>query len=235
MTTTIFITGADKGLGLSLASKSAQRGFLVFAGLYAWADHLQELADRFPDQIHIVPLDVTDIGSVRRAAQVVTEQTEALDILINNAGIYPHQFAVTLEETDFTDPAIFDMLDVNSLGPLRVTQQFLPLLEKSQSKRIINISSEAGSIADCPRDGEYIYCMSKAALNMQSMILQRALRGRGFKVLAIHPGWMRTDMGGPDANLHPDQSAEAIMTLALKDWQLDDPIYMDYAGKLLPW
>jgi NAD(P)-dependent dehydrogenase (short-subunit alcohol dehydrogenase family) len=77
--------------------------------------------------------------------------------------------------------------------------------------------------------------MSKAALNMQSRILQNYLRPRGFKVLAVHPGWMRTNMGGPNASISPDESAEGIFQLALKEWTADDPIYVDYRGVPLPW
>ena len=77
--------------------------------------------------------------------------------------------------------------------------------------------------------------MSKAALNMQSKILQNYLGSRGFKVLAIHPGWMRTNMGGPNAAISPDESAEGIFQLALREWKADDPIYVDYRGVPLPW
>jgi NAD(P)-dependent dehydrogenase (short-subunit alcohol dehydrogenase family) len=126
-------------------------------------------------------------------------------------------------------------MDVNAFGPLRVIQQFLPLLKKGPRKLIINISSEAGSLADCCRSMEYAYCMSKSALNMASRILQNALAPAGFKVLAIHPGWMRTDMGGPEADIAPDEAADGIFELAMRQWQLDDNIYMDYQGTILPW
>jgi NAD(P)-dependent dehydrogenase (short-subunit alcohol dehydrogenase family) len=116
-----------------------------------------------------------------------------------------------------------------------VIQHFLPLLEKGERKLIINISSEAGSIADCKRSSEYAYCMSKSALNMASKIIQNALKARGFKVLAIHPGWMRTEMGGQDADIHPDEAADGIFQLAMRQWQPEDEIYMDYQGSILPW
>ena len=126
-------------------------------------------------------------------------------------------------------------MNVNSFGPLRVVQQFQSLLEKGEGKLIINISLEAGSIADCRRENQFAYCMSKAALNMQSKILQNYLSPRGFKVLAVHPGWMRTNMGRPNAAISPDESAEGIFRLALREWNADDPIYMDYQGVPLPW
>lgn len=77
--------------------------------------------------------------------------------------------------------------------------------------------------------------MSKAALNMQSKILQNYLKPRGFKILAVHPGWMKTDMGGVEADIHPDEAAEGIFNLAVKNWDPDDAIYMDYRGQPLPW
>jgi NAD(P)-dependent dehydrogenase (short-subunit alcohol dehydrogenase family) len=77
--------------------------------------------------------------------------------------------------------------------------------------------------------------MSKAALNMQSRILQNDLESRGFRVLVIHPGWMRTDMGGPEADIHPDEAAEGIFGLSMKPWKAGDPMYMDYQGKTFPW
>ena len=92
-------------------------------------------------------------------------------------------------------------------------QQFLPLLEKSGLKLIINILSEAGSVADCRRENQFAYCMSKAALNMQSKILQNYLKPRGFKILAIHPGWIRTNMGGPQAPLPAEGAAEVEVLL----------------------
>jgi len=158
-----------------------------------------------------------------------------LDILINNAGVFFSQTKLPLAEVDLDDGHLESMMAVNAFGPLRVTRQFLPLLEKGRLKRIVNISSEAGSISDCGRDSWFGYCMSKAALNMQCGILQRHLKPKGFKVLAIHPGWLRTDMGGAEADLDPEVSAEAIFGLATRKWSLDDPIYMDYTGKPLNW
>ncbi len=235
MSDTVFITGADKGLGLALVEKFLSAGLRVFAGQYSVGDNLQTLAVRFPQTLAVVPLDVTSLDSVRRAARIVAEQTDALDVLINNAGIFIRSADVPLEQLDLADQNLERTLDVNTYGPLRVTQQFLPLLRKGRRKRIINISSEAGSVADCTRDAWYAYCMSKAALNMQSKILHNYLALHGFKVLAVHPGWMRTDMGGPEAELDPAESAAGIFDLAMRDWSPDDPIYVDYRGRPMRW
>jgi NAD(P)-dependent dehydrogenase (short-subunit alcohol dehydrogenase family) len=232
---TVFITGADRGLGLSLTDRFLHAGFRVFSGIRQSAGNLVELTRQFPQELAIIPLDVANISSVRQAALLVSRQTPTLNILINNAAVYLQKPVKPLEELDFSDMHFQKTMDVNAFGPLRVSQQFLPLLEKGGRKLILNISSEAGCIADCSRTSEYAYCMSKSALNMASKILQNYLKPRGFKVLAIHPGWMRTDMGGSDADIHPDQAAEGIFALAMKQWQPDDEIYMDYRGQVLPW
>lgn len=235
MQKTVFITGADKGLGLSLAGRFIEGGFQVFAGNYLPGEALKKAAEQFPDRLRLVGLDVTDMISIRQAVQIVAEQTPALDILINNAAVYLEKPIKPLQDLDFGDMHFQKTMDVNAFGPLRVTQQLLPLLEKGQRKLIVNISSEAGGITDCQRPSEYAYCMSKSALNMASKILQNALKPGGFKVLAIHPGWMRTDMGGQEADIAPDEAAEGIFRLAMKAWQPEEAIYMDYQGSVLSW
>lgn len=233
MTETVLITGANRGLGLVLTDEFLRQGFHVFAGCRRSGERLQSLAAHFPRDLTIVPLDVADAESVRQAARTVAGLTDALDILINNAAVYLEGSRPPLED----DPGShwLQTLDVNALGPLRVTQQFLPLLAKGRRKMIVNISSEAGSIANCWRDREYAYCMSKAALNMQSKILHNYLSPRGFRVLAVHPGWMRTDMGGPNADIDPTEAAVGILALVMKDRSPDEPIYVDYRGNPMAW
>jgi NAD(P)-dependent dehydrogenase (short-subunit alcohol dehydrogenase family) len=231
----IFITGTNRGLGLSLTAKFLREGFRVFAGTRSNSHDLQQLTKEFPKSLNTVPLDVTDMGSIRQAGTTISQHVDTLDILINNAGIYAEQDGSALEHIELTTRYLQQPMDVNAFGPLRVTQQLLPLLGQGQRKLIVNVSSEAGSIADCWRDWGYAYCMSKAALNMQSKILQNHLGPKGYKVLAVHPGWMQTDMGGPDASIHPDEAAEGIFALTQKSWQPDDPIYMNYKGSAMRW
>jgi NAD(P)-dependent dehydrogenase (short-subunit alcohol dehydrogenase family) len=235
MTETVLITGADKGLGFSLTRRFLQAGAQVFAGSFADPDGLTGLAKEYPQTLNVLPLDVSAMDSIVRAVQQVRKSTPGLDVLINNAGVHIEKEAALLEELDFTDGHLERTLAVNTFGPLRTIQQFLPLLKEGRRKLIINISSEAGSIADCPRGGEFAYCMSKSALNMQSKILQNYLGPQRFKVLAVHPGWMRTDMGGQSADISSDQAAEGIFKLAGKDWSPQDEIYLDYQGKALRW
>jgi NAD(P)-dependent dehydrogenase (short-subunit alcohol dehydrogenase family) len=232
----VFITGADKGLGFSLTSRFLQAGWQVFAGIYVTATNLQTLEKEHGLRLVFIPLDVTDMASVVAARRQTLARTSALDILVNNAAVYlPPKPVKPLVELDLADGHLEMTINVNTFGPLRNTQQFLPLLERGRRKLIINISSEAGSIENCWRTSEYAYCMSKAALNMQSRILHNALTPRGFQVLVIHPGWMRTDMGGPEADIHPDEAAERIYHLANKPRTTGEAIYMDYMGNPLPW
>lgn len=231
----VLITGADAGLGLSLVRRFLQGEYEVFAGVYKSAVELNRSIEEYADSLRLIPLNVADMDSVCNAANQVTRLTAALDIVINNAGIHLESSKGSLEQLDFTDGHLQQTMDINAFGPLRVVQQFLPLLERGGPKLIVNISSEAGSIADCQRENQFAYCMSKVALNMQSKILQNYLKPRGFKVLAVHPGWMRTNMGGPQAPLPSDESAEAIFKLAMQEWSAEDPIYVDYQGAHLRW
>jgi len=232
---TVLITGADAGLGLSLVKRFLQGGFAVFAGVHRSMDALNVLASEYGDALSLIPLNVADLESVRAAARLVGEQTNSLDIIINNAGIHLDNSKLPLEQLDLSDQHLQRTMDVNAFGPLRVVQQFLSLMEKGEMKLVLNISSEAGSIADSKRENQFVYCMSKAALNMQSKILHNYLKPRGFNVLVVHPGWMRTNMGGPSAAINSDESAAGIFDLATREPKQGDPIYIDYRGEPLPW
>ncbi len=228
----VLITGAGRGVGLCLTKKLLELGFTVFAGCYRVEEHLKGLTASFPG-LQIIPLDVTSDSSVLSAVDLVSKAAGGLDILINNAAVHLDTTMNLLEDVVLDDiPKTFA---INTIGPLRVTKYFLPLLLQGAPKTIVNISSEAGSIGDCTRRGEYDYTMSKAALNMQSKILQNYLKPKGFKILALHPGWVRTDMGGPNADISPQESADGIIKLILRDWKPDDGIFFDYQGKELPW
>jgi NAD(P)-dependent dehydrogenase (short-subunit alcohol dehydrogenase family) len=183
-----------------------------------------------------LPQNVTDKESILQSVAITAEHTEgSLDILINNAGISPPDKLIKLEELDLWSGWPERTIAVNALAPMRVTQAFLPLLALGSLKKIAMITSEAGSIGENWRNYGYSYGMSKAACNMFSQILQRALKPRGFKVLLFHPGWMRTDMGGAQAHIAAETAAEGIYKLTMRDWSLDDPMYMDYTGKLFRW
>ena len=214
---TIFISGANRGLGLSLAKLYLEAGNRVFAGTRSASAPLTALESQYPGAMHLVVIDVSSEESVRAAGEAVGRMAGRLDLIINNAALlYRETAANPIERIDLDAAA--ETLDVNAMGPLRVLKYFLPLLDTGPREMVVNISSEAGSIADCQRDAWYAYCMSKAALNMASMILQNYLRGKGIKVLAVHPGWMRTRMGGEDAKRHAGVRARHTSFLASGAW-----------------
>jgi len=233
MTRTVLITGANRGLGQCLADEFATNGWRVFAARRRPLEH-SELRRADPEAaITPVALDVSDMASVLAAARAVAAVTPSLDILINNAAINPTpEYGSPLGELDFD--AIAQTYDINAIGPLRVTQSLLPLLERGTRKLIINVSSEAGSLAHSWRDRSYGYCMSKAALNMQTTILDRALKPRGFDVIALHPGWMRTDMGGADAHLDPRDAAREMFAL-IANAGPETPRFVQHDGAPFPW
>lgn len=229
----IFITGANRGLGLALAKQSVESGHRVFAGTRHPSEPLALLGKQHRG-LHPIIVDVTDEESIEAAGEAVAREVDRLDLIINNAGILFQETTMNpIERMDFDAAA--QTLDVNSLGPLRVLKHFLPLLYGRPGTKVLNISSEAGSLADCRRDASYAYCMSKAALNMASVILQNYLREKGVKVLAVHPGWMRTRMGGQEGRYDPEESARAILALAEKDWRIDGPLFVDHTGAPLRW
>lgn len=234
MNRSVLITGADHGLGYALVEAFLASNFTVFAGQYIDESPLTNLELRRPQNLYIIPLDVTQLFSVENAAQRVAGITNQLDILINNAGIHLENSRKPLEEADLE--AMTAMFQLNSMGPLRVTRAFLPLLRRGDLKRIINISSEAGSITNCNwRKSEFGYSMSKAALNMQTKLLHNYLAPEGFKLLVVHPGWMRTQMGGAQADIDAKEAAVGIQRLTLSDALNGEDIFLDYLGNPLPW
>ena len=237
MTKTAYVTGSDRGLGLALVQVLLRRGYKVFAGSYMpeWGD-LVKLTQEYQSMLHILPLDVTDEESVKKAAATIQEEVSHLDLVINNAGIFKDSSGDIVDELNFDD--MKRLYDTNTLGPLRVTNSIIKLLTEGTQKLLVNISSEAGSISDCWRKSEIGYSMSKTALNMQSAILQNRLKEYGVKVLAFYPGYVRSYMLGQlntEATVEPIDSAEGIIEQSLKPQSLEGPIYLDYQGNPIDW
>ncbi|MBP7902404.1 MAG: SDR family NAD(P)-dependent oxidoreductase [Spirochaetes bacterium] len=231
----ILITGADKGLGLSLAEHFSDNGYYVFAAHFqVVSDNLLKLSKK-NCSVKLIHMDVSSDESVAAAAAEFAKvnSENKLDVLLNNAGVHFEESYAALENVNF-DIAL-KTHNINTLGPLRTVKSFLPFIKNGEKKLILNISSEAGSLSDCWREKEFDYCMSKAALNMQSILLQNYLKKDRIKLIAVHPGWMRTDMGGMKADISSKESAEAIYSIAEKDFALNDPIFMDYKGKIIHW
>ncbi len=233
MNQTILITGASRGLGYYFAKKYLEDGDMVFAGARdVSVPALMRLKEEYPDTLIPVELEVSDTNSINKAALLVSEYTKKLDILINNAAIHSETSFEILENADIDQ--CLKVYDINSIGPIRVVKAFLPFIRESTSAKIINISSESGSIGTCRREKEFDYCMSKAALNMGTKLLSNYLKKDNIMVLAIHPGWMRTDMGGSNAHLDPYETACQLVDL-VKDRTIEQPIFIDNQGNEHPW
>jgi NAD(P)-dependent dehydrogenase (short-subunit alcohol dehydrogenase family) len=202
----VLITGANRGIGLALTRACLARGDTVTAACRdpGSASGLKVLATAHPGRLAIVALDVTSGESVAAAAKAVSGP---VDVLINNAGIYGPRDRQGAFETDFA--AWAQVLDVNTLGPLRVTQAFLPHLEQARGK-VCTVTSRMGSLAG-DNSGAIAYRSSKAAVNKAMLVMAAALKPKGIAVLLIHPGWVKTDMGGTGADIAPDVSAEGIL------------------------
>lgn len=232
---TLFITGADRGLGLALAEEFLRHGLHVFAGIHSSSSEIRGLPNVDDGRLTLIDLDVSVPESIRAAAAVVDRQTGSLDILVNNAGVHLEDKRVPLEDLDLDDGHLERSMAVNGFGPLRVVQAFLPLLEEGESRRIVNVTSEAGSIGACWRDREFAYSMSKCAANMATRLLSNYLGPRGYGVLAVHPGWIRSEMGGPDADLSPAEAAAEMAQIVLGPIPDNEAIYIDHRGNNLPW
>lgn len=229
----VLITGASRGFGAALAASFAARGARVFAGARGPRPVLEAIIEQHPGSVTAVALDVADDASVRRAVSSVQAAVPALDVLINNAAIRSRTVSHPIESIDFAD--VQRTLDVNAVGPLRVVQAFLPLLRAGAAPLLVNVSSEAGSIGPSGRDREFDYCMSKAALNMATRLLYNYLAG-SVRVLSLHPGWLRTDMGGPRAALDPRAVAETVAERLLGAQPVAEGLlFIDHQGNPLPW
>ncbi|MDG0792639.1 SDR family NAD(P)-dependent oxidoreductase [Cohnella ginsengisoli] len=237
------VTGADRGLGFALTEQLLAAGYTVFAGRYLeqW-EGLDRLRDEAGERLVPVALDIGSEESVRRAAETVAARTGSIDLLVNNAGIAGHQDDNIFGEIDYE--AIRRMYEVNALGPLRMAQAFQAQLLAGGDKLVVNVSSEAGQINQTWREGWYGYCMSKAALNIQSNILHNQLRAHGGKVLVVHPGWMKSYMSGElneDAAITTAEAAAGILRVIgayLADGDAaarPHPAFRDYSGAEMSW
>ena len=222
---TILITGANRGIGLELARQYSADGWDVIgtARKPEAAVELRKLGAQ------IVQLDVTEQASVDRMAQSLAGTP--VDMLINNAGIQPLMWK--LAEVDFDD---FERaLAVNTVGPVRVTQALVSNLRLGDDRRIINITTNLSSIAANTDGGFYGYRESKAALNMFTKSLAAELRPEGFICIVMHPGWVKTDLGGQQAPLEVEESANGIRDVIEGLSPADNGTFRTWAGEEMAW
>lgn len=230
----ILITGAGQGLGSWIAKVALKRGHTVYASVHSM-EHISErvaaLQEEYGEKIIVFEMDVTKEESVQQAAELIKEQDEALDAIVNNAAIMIER-EKTLEELDLS--AMMKSFEVNTIGPMRVVQAMLPCLYNGEKQVIVNISSEAGTIINAfPTN--YPYSMSKTALNMFSERLREWMREKDIQVYAVHPGWMRTNMGGVDAPADPEDIATGVVDILERNKKIYSKIaFIDSTGRPMP-
>lgn len=230
----VLITGANRGLGLELVRQSLQRGDRVIATCRrpAEAEELQQWRRQHGDQLLIVALDVTNDTSVRAAREEVAGQVDRLEVLINNAAINIRNESVA----NFDSDVMQRTFDTNVTGTIRVSKYFLDLLRRGSKPKLINISSQLGSLQKMrPNWGNYSYNSSKAALNMVTRMLSFDLERMGIAVQAIHPGWVQTDMGGAHAAVTVYDSAAGILILIDHLSLANTGMFYVYNGEKHPW
>ena len=231
---TSLVTGANRGLGLESVRQLLARGDHVLAACRdpGHAHALNALAGEHPGRLHVLPLDVADARS--RAAfaaelPLVLGDGGRIGLLLNNAGVlHSGERFGALGEANLEHS-----FRVNAMGPLLLTQALAPLL--ADGARVVNVSSRLGSIALTERFGTPSYAISKAALNMATVLLAQALAGRGIVVVAASPGWVRTDMGGEAAEVEPaDAVADLLRQVALLG-DGDSGRFIGLDGQAIPW
>lgn len=235
---TVLVTGASRGIGLALVRELASQGWHVLAGARdpLGAHALQAAAGNAgPGTIDILRLDVRSDDSVRSAAEEAATKVRGLDVLVNNAGVFPEEGSEPLERLPLE--CFEEAFAVNVVGVARVTRLFLPLLGRAAHPRVVNISSRAGSISTKEDSDYYCYSSSKAALNMLTRAMAAELRPRGITVVAVTPGWVKTEIGGPLAPLTVDDAARSLAATVGRISEKEAGQFLDKDGQkgMTPW
>lgn len=205
----VLITGANRGIGFAFAERLAKQDCQVIATCRHphEAENLQHLSNNHQN-VHIKKLDVTVDKNIEALASDL--QSTPIDWLINNAGISGEE-GVTVGNIKRDN--FLNVFEVNCLSPLKVSEAFLPLVKKSKDKLIVCISSRMGSISDNDRGRSYAYRTSKAALNCAMRSFAIDVAEQGVHVLLLHPGWVKTAMGGPEGELEPHESVQRMLKI----------------------
>jgi NAD(P)-dependent dehydrogenase (short-subunit alcohol dehydrogenase family) len=229
---TILVTGANRGLGLEFVRQYLREGWTVIAACRnpAQAQELRRLERESRDDLITLEIDVADNASVKRAATSLPNP--AIDILINCAGVFGAS-GQTLGSLNYGN--WIQVLETNVLGPARICEAFLERVANSDSRLIVTITSGMGSIADNDSGGYIAYRTSKAAVNMLMRSAAIDLRPRGIACVVLNPGWVKTDMGGPNAKLSPADSIGAMRRVISKLSLKDSGRFYNHDGREYPW
>ncbi len=231
----MLISGANRGLGLAFAEQYTANGWRVFAACRhpETAKALGALAAA-SDRITVHQMDVSDPHQIEGLALELADQP--IDLLLNNAGVYGDRMGQqrsSFGEIDYD--AWAQTFSVNSMGPLRVTEQFISHLEKGEQKKNVILTSKMGSITDNTSGGSYLYRSSKSAVNMVAKCLSIDLKSRGVTVIVMHPGWVATDMGGSGAPMSISESVSGMRRVIDGLTLADSGSFKLHDGSIIPW
>lgn len=220
----IFITGANRGLGLELVRCYLLRGARVFAACRdpVNARQLQRLASF--GRLKVLTLEVRDPESIHDCSVQLAREAEGLDLLINNAGIMPEEDCPSRIEL----PLLREVFEVNFIGPTLLVKAMVPLLSAPPTAKVVNISSHLGSLKKKNGSSYPAYCASKAALNMMTRAQAAELKEQGITVIAMTPGWVKTDLGGEDAPITVEQSVTGMIRVI-------DRLRLRHSGRFYTW
>jgi NAD(P)-dependent dehydrogenase (short-subunit alcohol dehydrogenase family) len=229
---TVFISGANRGIGLGMALLMGRKGYTVFAG-YRDRERSGRLFAAAGEGGRIIPVqaDVTREDDLKGLVDTIASRAGHLDILVNCAGINPGKDAGldSFKLTDLTEGFL-----VNVGGPFLVTKHLVPLLKEGRRKTVVNISSVMGSIKLSTGDMTP-YRLSKAALNMLTKNQSIAYQRYGITVVCLHPGWVRTDMGGPEAPLTVEEAVPRLVEIIEKVSPSRSGEFMSFDGQIIPY
>ena len=221
------ITGGNRGIGKEFISQLIAKNHTIITGV-----RNPEEMDFEHELLSVFKLDVSNTQSVTEFAQSVSQKTDQVNVLINNAGRMDGRWQVIGE----VDPDVsLEVLNVNTIGPLRVTQALWPLLEATNHSKVANITSLMGSIEDCQSGRSYAYRTSKTGLNMMTKILSVEGKDADISVSCYHPGWVLTDMGGERAPVQPKESVKGLIELIEMQTLVRSGRFFEYTGVELPW
>ncbi len=226
---TVLITGANRGIGLEFARAFATDNWDVIACCrnVSGATELNELCSQY-EAFEVHALDVTNYQRMTELS--VTLETRKIDLLLSSAGIYGPRYGF-----GYVEPSAWrEVLEVNTIAPLMLVQNFVEQVAASNSKTIALVSSKMGSISDNSSGGSYVYRSSKTALNQVARSLSLDLADRGINVLTLHPGWVQTDMGGSSALVSVKNSVKGMMK-TLKEAETRGGEFIDLNGSVIPW
>ena len=228
----VLITGASRGIGLEMVRYGIEQGWRIFACCRhpQQAESLLSLAKLASGRVSVHVADMYELATIQALSYEL--RNDAIDILVNNAGIYGS------DKNKFGHVDVqswINTFQVNSIAPLKVAEALIEQVRMGEQKIIACLSSKMGSMADNGSGGSYIYRSSKAALNAVVKSMAVDLQAEGIKCVALHPGWVKTEMGGPNAEISTRESVTGMFDILLSLQVKDSGRFIDIDGTDIPW